>query len=118
MPRKIEPKKLVVVEVNGPISELGGIQGPIINPCSLPVKTIVQMVGSHKKVFEVNPFNQSERVRLTLKNVNSVNFQPPIARQTLKEATKKVAQKSEVKASEIKKEDQTNNSLVADFVKK
>lgn len=74
---KAEKEKLIVVESYGSITELGGISGPILNPCRVPISTIVRMVNNHRKVYEVNPSNYSERIRLTLKNVKTDNFPTP-----------------------------------------
>ena len=45
--------KLVVIETNGPLPELGGINGPIINPCLIDIPTIQELLNGHKKVVEV-----------------------------------------------------------------
>ena len=69
-----EKTKLVTIASKGSISELGGISGPVINPCRLSVETIVKLINGHKKVYEVNPANKSERLLLNLKNVKMQNF--------------------------------------------
>lgn len=72
--KKQENVKLVTIENSGTINELGGISGPIINPCPIDISTIVHLIHGHKKVYEVNPSNPNQKVLLTLKNVNTVNF--------------------------------------------
>jgi len=74
MKKNAEPKKLIVVESSGSIAELGGIGGPILNPCYVPIPIINKMLNKHRVVYEVNPNNYSERVRLSLKNLRSENF--------------------------------------------
>ena len=69
-----EKTKLVTIASKGSISELGGISGPVINPCRLSVETIIKLINGHKKVYEVNPANKSERLLLNLKNVKMQNF--------------------------------------------
>lgn len=71
---KRETKKLVTVETVGPIDELGGISGPILNPCPIGISAIVRMITAHRKVYEVNPSNPDQKVLLTLQNVRTVNF--------------------------------------------
>ena len=66
--------KLVTIASAGSIPELGGISGPVINPCSLPIETIVKLLNGHKKVYEVNPAKKSERVLLTLQNILSSKY--------------------------------------------
>lgn len=70
--------KLVIVQNNGALSELGGISGPILNPCRLDVATIIRMINNHRRVYEVNPNNHSEKVLLSLKNATSKNFKAPV----------------------------------------
>ena len=74
MIKKTIPQKLIIVESSGVISELGGISGPILNPCYVPVHTILTMLNHHRKVLEVNPKNYNDRIRLSLKNLNKNNF--------------------------------------------
>ena len=73
-----EQTKLVTIASKGSLVELGGITGPVINPCRLPVAKIVELLNGHKKVFEVNPNNKSEKIQLTLKNVKAKNFKDPV----------------------------------------
>ena len=95
----MENTKLVTINSKGSLPELGGISGPVINPCKLPIETIVKLLNGHKKVYEVNPANKSERVALTLQNVRSVNFvtRKPAAKANVAPAAKTVAPKTEVK---------------------
>lgn len=74
MPKTEEPKKLIVVESPGAITELGGISGPVLNPCYVPITLINRMINKHRAVYEVNPNDYTERVRLSLKNLRTKNF--------------------------------------------
>lgn len=67
-------RKLCKVMTNGPIAELGFINGPIVNPCRLELRKIVNMVHRGLVVYEVNPKNYSEEVRLTIENITTNNF--------------------------------------------
>ena len=87
--------KLVTIASKGSITELGGISGPIINPCRLDISTIVSLINGHKRVYEVNPANKSERILLTLKNAKAKNFPDvvnPVVTPNLAPADKKAAQ--------------------------
>ena len=66
--------KLVTIESAGKISILGGIQGPITNPCRLSTDSIIELINSGKIVYEVNPKNSKEKIRLTRLNVYKTNF--------------------------------------------
>ena len=107
-------EKLVTIETYGPIAELGGVSGPIVHPCKLDLETIIRMVNTRKKVFEVNPANPSEKVRLTLSNVRTQNFKPVVAPKTAAKTT------TTTKTTEtVKKETTTSdNKSTNDFTKK
>ena len=110
-------KKLVTVESVGTITELGGISGPIINPSFIDVPTIIRMINSHKKVYEVNPNNPSEKVKLSLKNARTNNFIKVAKTSTA--ANVAPATKTEKKETEAKKvNEETKKETKSDFVKK
>ena len=67
-------EKLCVVLADGRIPELGGIIGPVAVPTKIAYSSIVSMLNRGLPVYEVNPKNVIERVRLTFRNVNAVNF--------------------------------------------
>ncbi len=66
--------KYVTIESPGPINALGGILGPIYTPCELDIKIVIKIVNSGKVVYEVNPKNTKEKVRLNISNVLKYNF--------------------------------------------
>ena len=67
--------KLVIIESAGPIEALGGISGPIKTPSSLSTNVISDLINSGKVVYEINPRNYNEKVKLTRLNVNTNNYQ-------------------------------------------
>ena len=71
-------EKLCVVPTDGRIAELGGIIGPVSRPTKISYSAIVSMLNRGVPVYEVNPKNVNERVRLNFRNVNSVNFFPKV----------------------------------------
>ena len=89
--------KLVTIESYGRLAPLGGINGPISTPCNIDLKVIISLVNAGKVVYEVNPLNKSEKVRLTLSNVSSTNFNT-----TVKEPVKPVTPKVNVVKSPVK----------------
>lgn len=70
-------RKLCIVKNNGPIHELGGISGPILAPCNISMRAIINMVQNGRNVYEINPRNMKEMVKLDIKNVQSDNFPKP-----------------------------------------
>ena len=66
--------KLVVIESPGKIAALGGIVGPIRTPSKISTDVLIGLVNDGKIVYELNPANHSERVRLTRMNMFTNNF--------------------------------------------
>lgn len=99
-------KKLCMIKTNGPIAELGGITGPILYPCRIDMRKVINMVQHGIRVIEVNPKNQSETVQLTIQNVTKDNFPDP-PKYTMTAETKKEEPKV-VKPSDVVKAVQTN----------
>ena len=93
-------EKLVIIKASCIIPELGGISGPVTTPTSLPVKKILQLINGHKLVYEVNPANYKETVKLTIRNVREVNFKKPVVKTEPVKVEKKVEEKP--KTPEIK----------------
>ena len=67
-------KKLVVIRSGGPLGELGGISGPILNPAYIEVEKIGKMIQNNRLIFECNPLNPNERIRLNTSNWSKSNF--------------------------------------------
>lgn len=74
---KSTDKKLVVVLDAGALPELGYICGPILHPSKIRIDLIQKLVSNRRTVYECNPTNPEERVKLTLRNVKKVIFQEP-----------------------------------------
>lgn len=74
---KSTDKKLVVVLDAGALPELGYICGPILHPSKVRIDLIQKLVSNRRTVYECNPANPEERVKLTLRNVKKVIFQEP-----------------------------------------
>lgn len=60
-------KRLCDVMFNGPIVELGCINGPAYK-CRLTTSQIHTLVGNGKKVYEINPLVSGQKVLLTAAN--------------------------------------------------
>lgn len=74
MAKKVVEQKLITVNSAGTITELGGISGPVLNPCYVPIPTITALLNHHRVVYEVNPKNYNEKIRLSLKTLTKKNF--------------------------------------------
>lgn len=116
----LNSKKLVVIQSIGALPELGGISGPIINPSLIGVDTIVRLLNNHRAVYEVNPANLKERVRLNLKNVKRENFPPVTVQPTAKILPKNdyVVNTKEPAKEEVKHNNDYKKESKNDFTKK
>ena len=70
-------RKLVVVMDSGPLSELGGIGGPIITPTRVTLSAVKKMLINGRKVYACDPSdprNTDKYVLLDMVNVTDDNF--------------------------------------------
>ena len=100
--------KLVTIESAGPIKMMGDINGPIKTPCSVSTNVIIDLLNSGKVVYEVNPKNHVEKIRLTRLNLHSNNFP---ANNTSKVDSRKQAIKARIR----KHEERDSESSDSDF---
>lgn len=66
--------KYVIISSSGPIKELGNLTGPIVTPVRLSQETILKIIKSGHKVYEVNPSNHREKILLTFMNATDKHF--------------------------------------------
>lgn len=66
--------KLYTVASNGPISCLADIQGPLTTPTKMEFIDVLNMVKKGYVVYEHNPADLTEKVRVTINNINSIKF--------------------------------------------
>lgn len=66
--------KLYTIASNGPISCLAGIQGPLTTPTKMEFIDVLNMVKKGYVVYEHNPSDTTEKVRVTINNINSIKF--------------------------------------------
>ena len=74
--------KYVTIESPGKLPVLGGILGPIKTPCYLDIDIVVRLINMGKLVYEVNPANIREKVRLNRSNVLNTIFVYPTRKAT------------------------------------
>ena len=65
---------LYTVESNREILGLGGIYGPLSEPTAIPYNDVLQMVRLGYKIYQVNPKDPTEKVKVTIKNINTIRF--------------------------------------------
>ena len=81
-------RKLATIESTGKLSALGGLLGPINTPSYFEINIIINLINSGKIVYEVNPSDMSQKIRLTRENVLRDNFNQKINTQKHTECIK------------------------------
>ena len=77
MARPANPKrKYVSVRSNGILYELGGIQGPIIQPMWMDINFVKMLLSNGRVVYEHSILDNMKRVRLNLQNYDDFNIYP------------------------------------------
>lgn len=57
-----------------PIKALGNINGPLTTPVQIPFADVLDMLRKNYVIYEHNPVNKAEKVRVTIDNVNNITF--------------------------------------------
>ena len=66
--------KLYTVDTAGPIACLDNILGPLTTPTEMPIGEVVKMLRKKYVIYQHNPVKLTEKVLVTLQNVNSISF--------------------------------------------
>lgn len=66
--------RICKIPYTGVIAELGHIQGPV-SKCRLTTAQIKRLISNGKRVYELNPKNLKEEVKLTLTNCETSPFE-------------------------------------------
>lgn len=74
--------KLCLIKTNKIVPELYNMSGPFYDPITLTTEQITSMLNRGVPVYEVNPYNRKEKVRLTRFMVNQVNFKKPVEKKS------------------------------------
>lgn len=70
----IEQRKLYTVATSKEIPCLGGICGPLTTPVHIDHNDLVKLIRSGYEIYQCNPYDSSEKVRVTLSNINTITF--------------------------------------------
>lgn len=109
----MKERKLVVVKDSGPIPELNFVCGPILVPTKIDLKVIIKMIGNGRSVFECNPCNTDDQVKLELTNVKNNNFETqatkPVVESVKENEKKEVVNEPEKNESSVEEEKSTEN---------
>lgn len=66
--------KLCLIKTNKTVPELYGLSGPFFDPVELSLDQITSMLNRGIVVYEVNPYDPTEKIRLNRFLANQVNF--------------------------------------------
>ena len=97
--------KLYVINTAKRIPCLHNITGPITTPTELDPLDVLSLVKSGYVIYEVNPYNKSERVRVTPFNYNSIRFKT-----TLQDMLQKKRLNREMQSIDKKNDDKSNKN--------
>ena len=123
-------KKLYIITTPREIPCLGGICGPVSTPVQLERNDVVNLVKKGFEIYQCNPYDTSERVRVTRGNINTITFsrtraavtsqrmlnrsiqdmEKPIVADVVKKDTNKEKEEYKNKSSETKKTNETKSS--------
>lgn len=67
-------EKLYTVASAKPICGMGGIQGPLTTPSKIKFNDVLEMVRKGYEIYQVNPVDHSEKVRVSISNINDIVF--------------------------------------------
>ena len=66
--------KLYTVASTKPIYGMGKIQGPLTTPSKIDFADVLEMVRKGYDIYQVNPVDHSEKVKVTISNINNITF--------------------------------------------
>lgn len=67
-------RDLYTIASSGTIACLGGITAPINIPFTLQKKDVISLLNNGHEIYKHNPAKTSEKVLVTLENINSITF--------------------------------------------
>ena len=67
-------KKIYVVDDNKDIIGMDNIVGPLTTPTVMKFIDVLEMVKKGYNIYQVNPYNHSEKVKVTLNNIHNITF--------------------------------------------
>lgn len=99
--------KLVIIKSTGKIPQLGGMIGPLLTPTKMDISVIISLINGGKIVYEVNPANKSEMVRLDRLNVRKTNFAKDLRKEIL--AKKKLTESHDLNDIKVKRKNKNSS---------
>lgn len=66
--------KLYIVKSQKTIIGMHDIMGPLTTPSKMKFSNVLEMVRKGYDIYQVNPYNTTEMVKVTISNINDINF--------------------------------------------
>lgn len=94
--------KMCIITTCAELPIMGGIHGPLHTPSPLTYREIITLINNGIDVYEVNPRNKSEKVKLTSTNAIKENFSNIKEVQVVPSLIQEAKKKAELSESAVK----------------
>ena len=76
-------EKLYTVTTPATIIGMDDIMGPLTTPSKMNFADVLDMVRRGYEIYQVNPYDNSEKIRVNISNINSIKFKTSISDATI-----------------------------------
>lgn len=102
--------KMYIITTAKEIPCLGGITGPITTPVKLELSELIWLLNNGFTVYQCNPFDSNERVKVDRMNMHSITFTRNRAIVTLEQMENLKVQEMSKPVEVVKKDNKQNNT--------
>lgn len=122
-------EKLYIVTSRKNIIGMDDIQGPLTTPTIMKFNDVLEMVRKGYGIYQVNPYNHDEKVKVTISNINNIKFKTTRSSNTIQRKLNREIQEMNKpvfidvvskgkKVSEEKKQNKQNETEVKNTIEK
>lgn len=102
--------KMYIITTAKEIPCLGGITGPITTPVKLELSELIWLLNNGFTVYQCNPFDSNERVKVDRMNMHSITFSRNRAIVTLEQMENLKVQEMSKPVEVVKRDNKQNNT--------
>ena len=110
--------KLYTVATPRNIIGMADIVGPLTTPSEMKFNDVLEMVRLGYEIYQVNPYNYSEKIKVTISNINDIKFKSSISmalsqrklNREIQEMGKPIVVETVKKVKETKKKETEENN--------
>ena len=110
--------RLYTIGTASPIEALGNIVGPLTVPTKIDHNSIVKMLKNGYVIYQHNPYDLTEKVRVTKMNINTIKFTKTRSAATAQRMLNRSVQNADkgIIVANLKKEDavRPNQQVIVD----